>query len=152
MGSRDELELVSDPYNSVAAEFVRDRLAMHNVAATGRSDWYPVRLFLRDEHGAIMGGLLGSIWADWLFVSDLWVDEAARGRRNATRLMDAAEDYARRRGCHSVSLDTHSFQARPFYEKRGYEVFGELDDYPKGHTKFYLRKKLQPAAKIDREE
>ena len=39
-------------------------------------------------------------------------------------------------------LDTHSFQARPFYEARGYKVFGVLDDYPEGHKKFFLSKKL----------
>lgn len=56
--------------------------------------------------------------------------------------MDQAEAYARERGAHSVTLDTHTFQARPFYEARGYEVFGTLDDYPEGHKKFFLRKKL----------
>ena len=89
-----------------------------------------------------MGGLLGGIWGGWLRISYLWVDEAARGKRWATRLMDTAEAYAVERGCHSAELDTHSFQARPFYERRGYEVFGELDDYPKGHKKYFLRKQL----------
>jgi len=85
---------------------------------------------------------LGSIWGGWLHISYLWIDEAVRGRRWATRLMDRAEAYARERGCHSVQLDTHSFQARPFYERRGYEVFGTLDDYPEGHSKSFLKKKL----------
>jgi uncharacterized protein (DUF924 family) len=39
-------------------------------------------------------------------------------------------------------LETTSFEARPFYEKRGYEVFATLDDYPPGHSKFFLRKRL----------
>jgi hypothetical protein len=56
--------------------------------------------------------------------------------------MDAAEAYARERGGHMVVLDTHSFQARPFYERRGYEVFATLDDFPRGHQKFFLKKKL----------
>ena len=86
--------------------------------------------------------LLGSVWGGWLHVTFLWIDEAVRGQHWATRLMDQAEDYARERGCHSATLDTHSFQARPFYERRGYEVFGILDDYPKGHKKFFLKKKL----------
>lgn len=44
-------------------------------------------------------------------------------------------------------LDTFDFQARPFYERHGYEVFGTLDDYPPGHSRFFLRKDLalQPA-------
>lgn len=138
----EKLELVFDPQNKAAAEYVSDRLSMFNAGVTGRSDYYPASIFLKGEKGEILGGLLGHVWSDWLFVAILWVDEAVRGEGHATRMMDAAEDYARQRGCHSVFLDTHSFQARPFYEKRGYEVFAALDDYPKGHKKFFLKKKL----------
>jgi hypothetical protein len=53
------------------------------------------------------------------------------------------EAEAIRRGCHSAYLDTFSYQSRPFYEKLGYEVFGTLDDYPRGHQRFYMRKRLQ---------
>jgi GNAT superfamily N-acetyltransferase len=142
LGGMAKLRVVFEPYNSGAAELVRDRLALYNVAVTGRSDYWPVQFFLRDDQDEIFGGLLGSVWAGWLFVSSLWVDKPARGKGHATRMMDAAEALARERGCESVFLDTHSFQARPFYEKRGYEVFGTLDDYPEGHQRFFLKKKL----------
>jgi hypothetical protein len=47
-----------------------------------------------------------------------------------------------RRGCRGAYLDTFSYQARPFYEKLGYAVFGTLDDYPPGHQRFFMRKRL----------
>jgi len=53
-----------------------------------------------------------------------------------------AEEEARRRGCHSVHLDTLSFQALPFYQKHGYAVFGALENHPVGHTRYFLKKKL----------
>lgn len=121
---------------------MRDHLVFYNVGVTGVSAYYPVNFFLRNDRGETMGGLLGSVWGGWLHITFLWIDDAARGRRWATRLMDQAEAYAVERHCHSATLDTHSFQARPFYEKRGYEVFGTLDDYPEGHKKFFLRKTL----------
>ena len=142
MKQQDELTIVFDQTDGAEAELVRDRLDMYNVGVTGVSAYYPVHFFVKSARGETMGGLLGSAWGGWLYISYLWVDEAVRGKRWATRLMDQAEAYARERGCHAVQLDTHSFQARPFYERRGYELFGTLDDYPKGHKKFFLKKKL----------
>lgn len=141
MKPADDLKIVFDQAGA-NAQFVRDHLDIFNVGATGLSAWYPVNLYVKNERGEILGGLLGSVWGGWLHISYLWMDEVVRGQRWATKLMDCAESYARERGCHSADLDTHSFQARPFYEKRGYEVFATLDDYPKGHRKFFLRKKL----------
>jgi len=137
-----ELKIVFEQTPGADAALVRDRLDMYNVAVTGVSAYYPANFFVKNGRGEVMGGLLGGIWGGWLHITFLWIDEAVRGQRWATKLMDQAEAYAVERHCHSATLDTHSFQARPFYEKRGYEVFGTLDDYPKGHKKFFLRKKL----------
>jgi ribosomal protein S18 acetylase RimI-like enzyme len=137
-----DIEIVFEQTPGASAQTVRDRLDLYNVGVTGVSTFYPVNYFLKNARGETLGGLMGSVWGGWLHIAWLWVDESVRGQDWGTRLMDLAEAYGRERGCHSATLDTHSFQARPFYEARGYEVFGTLDDYPKGHKKFFLRKKL----------
>jgi GNAT superfamily N-acetyltransferase len=137
-----DLTIVFDEKGGADAQLVRERLDMFNVGVTGVSAYYPVHFFVKSSRGETRGGVLGGIWGGWLHISFLWVDDLVRGQDWGTRLMDHAEAYAREHGCHAVSLDTHSFQARPFYEARGYEVFGTLDDFPKGHKKFFLRKKL----------
>lgn len=143
MSTHNDLAIVFNPdVGGADARFVRERLDLYNVGVTGVSIWYPAQFFVKSARGETLGGVLGSIWGGWLHIAYLWVDDSVRGKHWGTRLMDHAEAYGRERGCHSVTLDTHSFQARPFYEARGYEVFGTLDDYPEGHKKFFLRKKL----------
>jgi uncharacterized protein (DUF924 family)/GNAT superfamily N-acetyltransferase len=140
-----DLDLISDPLPpEPLSRFVTESLASYNVAATGLSAWYPVGFFLKSASGEWLGGLLGNIWGSWLHVTHLWVASVARRRGNGTRLLQAAEDYAIERGCIGATLETYSFEARPFYEKRGYEVFGSLEHYPPGHSRFFLRKQLVP--------
>ena len=120
-----EFTIVFEQADGAEAQLVRDRLDMFNIGVTGVSAYYPVHCFLKSERGETMGGLLGGIWGGWLHVTFLWVDEAVRGQDWGTRLMDRAEAYARERGAHSATLDTHSFQARPFYERRGFRVLND---------------------------
>jgi ubiquinone/menaquinone biosynthesis C-methylase UbiE/ribosomal protein S18 acetylase RimI-like enzyme len=105
----------------------------------------PLNVMLRAEDGSLAGGLLGYTW-DWLYVKTLWVTEAVRGQGYGARLLARAEAEAVRRGCRHAHLDTFSFQALPFYQKLGYQVWGQLDDLPPGHTRFFLRKELQSEA------
>ena len=142
MKSQEKIEIVFQQHGGTEAQVVRERLDLFNVGVTGESAYYPVNYIVKNERGEVRGGLLGAIWGGWLHVNYVWVDEGIRGRDVATQLMELAEAYARERQCHAVTLETHSFQARPFYEKRGFEVFGTLDDWPKGHKKFFLRKTL----------
>ena len=104
----------------------------------------PLNVIVRGEGGRVLGGLLGSTFWGWLYVSVLWLDDAVRGQGLGTRLLGLAEDEARRRGCHHAFLDTTSFQARPFYEKCGYRLWGQLDDFPLGHSRYFLQKPLTP--------
>lgn len=99
-------------------------------------------LCLRDDDGRVRGGLLGSTVWGWLQISQLWVAAELRGTGQGVALMRAAEAEGVRRGCHHALLDTFDFQARGFYERLGYETFGELSDFPTGHTRFFMRKLL----------
>jgi GNAT superfamily N-acetyltransferase len=99
----------------------------------------------RDKSGALIGGLLGETNHRWLFVAALWVTEQNRGRGLGTALLKAAEKEARRRRCVGVYLDTYTFQARPFYERLGYQRFGTLPDCPPGGAKYYLYKRFARA-------
>jgi len=105
-------------------------------------EYTDLALVARAGDGTVIAAALGETGRGWLHVSVVWVDEQARRQQLGTRLMNAMESEAIRRGCHSAYLDTFSYQARPFYEKLGYEVFGTLDDYPAGHQRFYMRKRL----------
>lgn len=102
----------------------------------------PVVLALRDERGQIAGGLIGDIVWEWLQIKILSVQEEFRGQGWGQRLMAEAERLAQSAGCHHAWVDTFSFQARPFYEKLGYRIFGQLPDYPAGQTRYFLAKEL----------
>ena len=142
----EELQVAFQPYaDQTVKDIVVNGVDYHNIAATGHAAYYPVGFYLKNAREEVLGGLLGEIWGGWMFVTHLWVAQPARGAGNATRLMDAAERYAIERGCQGAFLGSFSFQARPFYEKLGYEVFGVLDDHPPGHRLYLLKKRLAAA-------
>ena len=125
-----------------ARQFIVNGVDNYNIAVTSLPDYFPVNFVLRGPRGDLLGGVLGQLWGGWLQVTYLWVAEAARGAGHGTRLLENAELYARSRGAAAATVETHSFQARPFYERLGYEVFGTLEGYPPGHVKFFLKKAL----------
>lgn len=92
--------------------------------------------------GEVVGGLWGESSYDWMFVELLYVPPELRGQKIGARLLARAEAVARERGCVGVWLDTFDFQARGFYEKHGYAVCGHIDDYPRGHGRWFLQKRI----------
>jgi len=118
-------------------------LMAYNEAHVGNLGHQPLLFLLRAADHAIVGGLLGEIYWGWLHIEILWIVEDLRHQGHGKTLLAAAEQEAIRRGCHHAYLDTLSFQAPSFYEKHGYTLFGELQDMPIGHKRYFLQKALQ---------
>jgi GNAT superfamily N-acetyltransferase len=100
---------------------------------------------VRNEQGAVVGGLLGATYLGWLQVQIVWLPDTLRGHNFGTELMELAESEAIRRGCARAFLETYSFQALPFYEKCGYNVHSCLPDFPVGGARYALTKVLSSA-------
>jgi GNAT superfamily N-acetyltransferase len=90
----------------------------------------------------IMGGVIGAIYWDWLYVDLMWLKEEIRGRGYGHQLLTLLEGEAKRRGAKKAYLDTFSFQAPGFYKKHGYRVYGKLRGFPEGHQRYFMTKKL----------
>ena len=129
---------------NILRRFIEDNTTTFTMAMTSAMDYQPVGYFLRQERGEWVGGLLGHVWAEYLHVQWLWVAGSLRGRGYGARMLRAAEKMAIENGAWASTLDTFNPQAKKFYLSQGYEVFGTLDNYPVGFTKFYLRKTLGP--------
>jgi GNAT superfamily N-acetyltransferase len=133
---------VESPAVAESTDAIWQGLRSFNLRHTTLPTPSPFNVVLRDDTGTIIAGCVCETRWHWLYVDILWVHESWRGQGIGTRLLDAAEAEARRRGCTKAHLDTISFQARPFYESLGWRVFGVLDDHPPGHTRYYLQKDL----------
>ncbi|WP_029041254.1 GNAT family N-acetyltransferase [Cucumibacter marinus] len=95
-----------------------------------------------DETGGCRGGLNAVVYGHWMFVEGLFIDEDLRGQQFGTHLLSQAEDKARAMDLVGIWLDTFDFQAPDFYEKAGFERFGTLKDYPRGHERCFYQKIL----------
>ena len=103
----------------------------------------PVELFaffLRDEKQKIAGGCNGFMYYGCLYIDQIWIDEAYRGQDYGTKLIFAAEDLARSKGCLFSTIETMDWQALDFYKKLGYYLESQQGGYINNSVMYRLRK------------
>ena len=117
-------------------------LSEYNLQNGPPPNFLKVALLVKSPDQKTVGGLWGLAAYDWLFVEYLAVPTELRRLGLGRTLMQKAEQIAIEHSCIGVWLDTFAFQALPFYEKLGYQRFGQLDDHPRGSTRYFLQKRL----------
>jgi GNAT superfamily N-acetyltransferase len=123
-------------------QFLEDRIYEYNRAQTGSDDGQLFAFLIRNEEQEIVAGLSGWTWAKACEIRTLWVHSMWRGQGYGRSLLETAEQEARSRGCEIILISSYSFQAPAFYEKCGYELAWQLNNFPPGHQNFYLVKHL----------
>jgi GNAT superfamily N-acetyltransferase len=122
-------------------QYLEDRIYEFNSNATNITDGELLGFFIR-EGDRIVAGICGNTWGGTCELRQFWVEESQRRRGLGTRLFQAAEREARRRGCAQIVLMTFSFQAPAFYDRHGFEVVATIEDHPYGHRNLLMRKRL----------
>jgi GNAT superfamily N-acetyltransferase/predicted enzyme related to lactoylglutathione lyase len=126
-------------------QVLRDGLSEHALSATRTAGFHDVAVFARAADGTIVGGAMALLNWTWLYLALLWVAPELRGTGLGHALLARIERVGVDAGCTDVHLDTFSYQARPFYERHGYEVFAALERYPDDHRRYFMRKRLARA-------
>ncbi|MDX1302966.1 GNAT family N-acetyltransferase [Photobacterium sp.] len=133
---------VSDKISADDLIMIKSHLSEYNEKFM-TPDFRDLGVYARAENGELLAGLIGKTAWGYFEINFLWVSDKMRGCGVGSQLLQAAENEGIRRGCKYALVDTFSFQAKGFYVKHGYSIFGEIDDYHDGHTRYYLRKDIQ---------
>jgi len=121
-------------------QFMEDRVYEFNRDQTGLDDGESFAFFVRNEQDETVAGLSGWTWANACEIRTLWVHPNLRGQGYGRSLLESAERHARARGCKIILISSYSFQAPAFYEKCGYSLAWQLNDFPPGHQNCFLVK------------
>ena len=121
---------------------IYDELKKYNLSNRELSKNIPIGVFIEDEFGKKQAGLTGETFGNWFCIKYLWIDETLRRKGMGSRILEAAEHEAIKRGCKYAFVDTFDFQAPDWYRKHGYKEVFALNAYPYTGTRYYFTKEL----------
>ena len=113
---------LTEQHQAEFVELAKQKIAEFNALHWDASLRQPLGLAIHADNGTLLGALAGRTFGNWFYLESFWLAPKLRGKGQGSALLNRAEQIARDRGCRFVVLDTLDFQARPFYEKHGYQL------------------------------
>lgn len=136
------MQIIDNPAKELLAE-IDLKIEGFNQEHWASQQKKPLALVLYNDENELQAGASARTFGHWLLIDNIWVDKKLRGQRLGAKLLSQLETVAIERGCVFSLLDTLDFQARPFYEKFGYEVKWTQESYPKDGCKYFMVKNLK---------
>lgn len=133
---------VTDKIKKEDEEIIYNGLLEYNLARIEDKNPKDLGVFMQDDKGNKIAGLIGNTHGNLLSIKYLWVSKELRSQSIGSRLLKQAEETAKERGCKYSFLDTFSFQAPEFYKKYGYKEVFALENYPVTGKRYYYTKTL----------
>lgn len=148
----EEIRVTTSEDPKSTDEVVRTGLRAFNRTFLGDFESERIAVDVCGEQGDILGGAVGSVLLGWLFVDLLWIPESLRSAGIGTRVLEALELEAARKGAERAILDTTSFQAEDFYKKQGYVECGRVANFALGYDRIYMIKTFDQSENAALEE
>ena len=136
------MQVILENTESQKSQIIGDLIRTYNRSKREVAESEPLNLYIEDEHGEIMAGLVAETFGNWLEIEYLFVKEDLRGQGIGSQLLQRAESEAKKRNCRFAFVNTYQFQAPAFYQKHGYKEVFTLKDYPYTGQRHYYQKDL----------
>ena len=136
------MQLRLENTESQKSQIIGDLIRSYNRSKREVAESEPLNLYVEDENGEIMAGLVAETFGNWLEIEYLFVKEDLRGQGIGSQLLHQAESEAKKRNCRFAFVNTFQFQAPAFYQKQGYKEVFTLKDYPYIGQRHYYQKGL----------
>ena len=127
---------------SQKAQKIGELIRSYNRSKREAAECEPLNLYVEDEHGQLLAGLVAETFGNWLEIEYLFVKEGLRGQGIGSQLLQQAEREAKKRNCRFAFVNTYQFQAPAFYQKHGYQEVFTMKDYPYTGQRHYYQKEL----------
>ena len=127
---------------SQKSQVIGDLIRSYNRSKREAAESEPLNLYVEDDSGELMAGLVAETFGNWLEIEYSFVKEDLRGQGIGSKLLQQAESEAKKRNYRYVFVNTYQFQAPAFYQKHGYKEVFTLKDYPYTGQRHYYQKDL----------
>ena len=121
---------------------IGDLIRSYNRSNREAAESEPLNIYVEDDSGELMAGLVAETFGNWLEIEYLFVKEGLRGQGIGSQLLQQAESEAKKRNCRFAFVNTYQFQAPAFYQKHGYQEVFTMKDYPYTGQRHYYQKEL----------
>ena len=127
---------------SQKAQEIGKLIRSYNRSQREEAESEPLNLYVEDEKGNLLAGLVAETFGNWLEIKYLFVKEELREQGIGSKLLEQAESEVKNRNCRFAFVNTYQFQAPDFYKSHGYKEVFTLQDYPYTGKRYYYQKDL----------